>query len=39
MSPDQLEAALREMGRTRYHDNHPFHALLRDGKLGQACGS
>ena len=35
MSPEELETALRELGRTRYHDNHPFHALLRDGKLGQ----
>jgi len=35
LSPEELEAALREMGRTRYHDNHPFHALLRDGKLGR----
>ena len=35
MSPEGLEAALREIGRTRYHDNHPFHALLRDGKLEQ----
>ena len=35
MSADELDAALREIGRTRYHDNHPFHALLRDGKLEQ----
>ena len=38
MSPEGLEAALREIGRTRYHDNHPFHALLRDGKLDQRQG-
>lgn len=33
MTPEALEAAIREIGRERYHDNHPFHALLRDGKL------
>jgi pyrroloquinoline-quinone synthase len=33
LTPAGLEAALREIGRTRYHDQHPFHALLRDGKL------
>jgi pyrroloquinoline-quinone synthase len=35
LSPEALEHALREIGRTRYHDQHPFHALLRDGKLGR----
>ncbi len=33
LSPEELEAALREIGRTRYHDQHPFHARMRDGKL------
>src|SRR5688572_11359072 len=33
LTPEGLEASLREIGRTRYHDQHPFHALLRDGKL------
>jgi pyrroloquinoline-quinone synthase len=33
MSPDALERALREIGRERYHDRHPFHALLHGGKL------
>jgi len=33
MTPDQLEAALRAIGRERYHDRHPFHALLHSGKL------
>jgi pyrroloquinoline-quinone synthase len=33
MSPEQLEAALREVGRTRYHNLHPFHRLLHAGKL------
>ena len=33
MTPDQLEAALRAIGRDRYHDRHPFHALLHGGRL------
>ncbi|MBW8726310.1 MAG: pyrroloquinoline-quinone synthase PqqC [Inquilinus limosus] len=33
MTPDQLEVALRAIGRERYHDRHPFHALLHGGKL------
>jgi pyrroloquinoline-quinone synthase len=33
MTPDALEAALREIGRTRYHNLHPFHRLLHGGKL------
>lgn len=33
MSPDELEAALREIGRTRYHNLHPFHRLLHAGQL------
>ncbi len=28
-----LESRLREIGAERYHDRHPFHALMRDGKL------
>jgi pyrroloquinoline quinone biosynthesis protein D len=35
LSPDELEAALREIGSTRYHNNHPFHHLLHDGKLNK----
>ncbi|MGK9166327.1 pyrroloquinoline-quinone synthase PqqC [Inquilinus limosus] len=35
MTPDQLEAALRAIGRERYHDRHPFHALLHGGKLNR----
>jgi pyrroloquinoline-quinone synthase len=31
--PEQLEARLREIGATRYHDRHPFHKLLHGGKL------
>ncbi|MDP9065999.1 MAG: pyrroloquinoline-quinone synthase PqqC [Pseudomonadota bacterium] len=34
-SPDQLESALREIGKTRYHNLHPFHRLLHDGKLNR----
>jgi pyrroloquinoline-quinone synthase len=33
MSPDELETALKEVGRTRYHNLHPFHRLLHSGKL------
>jgi coenzyme PQQ biosynthesis protein C len=35
LSPGELEAALREIGRTRYHNNHPFHGLLHGGKLNK----
>src|SRR5712692_10679593 len=30
---DELEAALRHIGATRYHNLHPFHRLLHGGKL------
>lgn len=33
LSPDALEAALRQIGAQRYHNLHPFHRLLHDGKL------
>src|SRR5690349_13726280 len=35
MTPDQLEAALRAIGGERYHDRHPFHGLLHNGKLNR----
>jgi pyrroloquinoline quinone biosynthesis protein D len=35
MSPDELEAALRNVGAQRYHNLHPFHRLLHDGKLSR----
>ncbi len=35
MTPDALEAALRQIGATRYHNLHPFHRLLHDGKLSR----
>jgi pyrroloquinoline-quinone synthase len=31
LSPDELEAALREIGARRYHRLHPFHHLLHGG--------
>ncbi|HEY6451377.1 MAG TPA: pyrroloquinoline-quinone synthase PqqC [Steroidobacteraceae bacterium] len=34
-SPEQLEAELREIGATRYHNLHPFHRLLHGGKLNR----
>jgi pyrroloquinoline-quinone synthase len=33
LSPDELEAALRRIGKQRYHDLHPFHKLLHSGAL------
>jgi pyrroloquinoline quinone biosynthesis protein D len=33
MTPEQLEAALRDVGARRYHNLHPFHRLLHGGKL------
>lgn len=33
LTPDQLEDRLRGIGAERYHDKHPFHHLLHDGKL------
>lgn len=35
MSPDEIEAALRDIGARRYHNLHPFHRLLHDGKLNK----
>ncbi|MBV9757420.1 MAG: pyrroloquinoline-quinone synthase PqqC, partial [Alphaproteobacteria bacterium] len=33
MTPEQLEAALRQIGAERYHSLHPFHKALHGGKL------
>ncbi len=33
LAPDELEAALRQIGATRYHNLHPFHKRLHGGKL------
>ncbi len=30
---EALEQRLRQIGAERYHNNHPFHALMRDGAL------
>ena len=35
-SADELEAALRYIGATRYHNLHPFHRLLHGGKLNKS---
>jgi coenzyme PQQ biosynthesis protein C len=35
MSPDELEAALRDIGARRYHHLHPFHALLHGGRCSR----
>ena len=35
LSADELETALRQIGRTRYYNLHPFHRLLHDGKLNR----
>ncbi len=35
LTPDELEAALRDIGAKRYHILHPFHRLLHDGKLSK----
>jgi pyrroloquinoline-quinone synthase len=35
LTPRALEDALREIGRTRYHNLHPFHRLLHDGRLNR----
>jgi pyrroloquinoline-quinone synthase len=34
-SSDAFEAAIRDVGRERYHDKHPFHKLLHGGKLSK----
>ncbi len=36
LTPDQLEARLREIGAERYHNRHPFHRKLHDGRLDKA---
>lgn len=33
MTPGELEGALRRIGAERYHNLHPFHRLLHDGRL------
>lgn len=33
LSPDEFTARLRAIGAEGYHDKHPFHVLMHDGKL------
>jgi len=35
MTPQELEAGLKDIGATRYHSLHPFHKLLHGGKLNK----
>jgi len=35
LTPDQLTAAMREVGATRYHDRHPFHVRMHKGELSR----
>lgn len=35
LSPAELDAALHAIGAERYHNLHPFHRLLHDGKLSR----
>ena len=36
LSPADFEAAIRDVGRERYHDAHPFHKLLHGGRLDKS---
>jgi coenzyme PQQ biosynthesis protein C len=36
IAPDKLEAALRQIGETRYHNLHPFHRRLHGGQCSRA---
>ncbi len=35
LTPDELAEALRAIGTERYHNLHPFHRLLHDGRLNR----
>jgi len=35
LTPEELEARLRQVGETRYHHLHPFHHLLHQGRLNR----
>ena len=35
LGPDELEAALRDIGARRYHNLHPFHRMLHGGRLNR----
>ena len=34
-SSAEFEIRLRKIGEERYHDKHPFHGLLHEGKLNK----
>lgn len=36
LSPEAFTARLRDVGARKYHDKHPFHALMNDGRLTRA---
>jgi pyrroloquinoline-quinone synthase len=35
LSAKELEARLREVGKDRYHHQHPFHAMMHEGQLSR----
>lgn len=35
LTVEELRAALREIGRKRYHHQHPFHLLMHEGRLSR----
>ena len=35
LTPQEMGAAIREVGAERYHDKHPFHRLLHGGELNR----
>ncbi len=35
LSPDELEARLRQVGKERYHHQHPFHLMMHEGRLSR----
>src|SRR6267142_1719497 len=35
LSPEELRAALRQVGAERYHHQHPFHLRMHEGKLSR----
>ena len=36
LSKEKLLARLQEVGRERYHHQHPFHLLMHEGRLNRA---
>lgn len=35
LSPEELEARLRRVGKERYHHQHPFHIMMHEGQLSR----